>query len=166
MDCAGSVSQVNLERVAESAIRQGLTTWTELERYLIAHARRGRNGSAGLRELIAARAGEPGVPLSDFSRLVSNLLAEAGLPRPKLEYRITNPRGELVMQADLAWPELKMVWELDGLQWHFGRSDVERDRRKRNEAKALGWRIQEILWSMYSNEPAHLVDMARRFLTS
>ena len=48
----------------------------------------------------------------------------------------------------------------------FGRAEVEKDRRKRNRAKSYGWNIQEILWSMYTDEPAELVEMARRFLRS
>ena len=69
-----------------------------------------------------------------------------------------------VLQTDLAWPDQKKAWELDGLQWHFGREDVERDRRKRNRAKSLGWNIQEILWTMYTDEPERLVAQARSFL--
>ena len=104
------------------------------------------------------------VPLSDFSRRVVQLLVDSGLPRPVIEYRISDSNDQFIMQADLAWPAHKKAWELDGLQWHFGRLDVERDRRKRNRAKSEGWTIQEILWSMYVDSPDQLVQMARKFL--
>ena len=95
---------------------------------------------------------------------VANLLADAGVPEPEPEYRIVDDGGDLILQADLAWPRLKKAWELDGLQFHFGRTDFERDKRKRNRAKTFGWNIQEILWSMYVDEPLELVRMARQFL--
>jgi hypothetical protein len=114
--------------------------------------------------LLSERLGNRTIPLSDFSRLVTNLLVDSGLSQPELEYRIVDNSGDLILQADLAWPALKKAWELDGLQWHFGRAEVERDRRKRNRAKSAGWNIQEILWSMAADEPAQLVQMARAFL--
>lgn len=165
LDCAGVSGFRTTERLAESAIRQGLTTWGELAQCLRVHSIQGRNGCLTLRRLLEVRLNDKTIPLSDFSRLVSNLLTDAGLPAPLLEYRIVEEQsGDLILQADLAWPKLKKAWELDGLEWHFGRREVERDRRKRNRAKAEGWTIQEILWSMYVDDPAALVAMARKFL--
>ena len=107
-----------------------------------------------------------GVTLSDFGLLVAQLLEEHGVAVPLREYPILDDAGNHILQADLAWPDRKKAWELDGLAFHFGRVEVERDRRKRNRAKSYGWNIQEILWSMYVDEPAELVEMARRFLRS
>jgi len=164
LDCAGVIGYQRTEKLAEAAIRKKLTSWLELIEVLRTHSRQGRNGCLTLRTLLDHRLGDQTVPLSEFSRLVSTLLVEAGLPKPTLEYRIVDNSGRHVLQADLAWPALKKAWELDGLEWHFGRDDVERDRRKRNRAKSLGWNIQEILWSMYVDEPRQLVEMARLFL--
>ena len=111
------------------------------------------------------RLGNGVVPLSDFSRRIVQLLERAGLPTPEVEYRICDAQGNLLLQADLVWPKHKKIWELDGLQFHFGREDVERDRRKRNAVIAEGWVIQEILWSMYVDNPRALVEMARKFLS-
>ena len=116
--------------------------------------------------MLELRLGTPGVPHSDFSRLVAELLIEAGLPAPILEYNIVDPTGGHILAADLAWPEFKKAWELDGLAFHFGRLEVERDKRKRNRAKGEGWAIQEILWSMFVDDPSALIAQARRFLTS
>ncbi|MEL7157662.1 MAG: hypothetical protein AAFN30_13820 [Actinomycetota bacterium] len=91
-------------------------------------------------------------------------MVDEGLPEPVLEFPITDRSGEHILAADLAWPAQCKAWELDGLAYHFGRTDIERDKRKRNRAMAEGWTIQEILWSMYVDEPDELVAMARRFL--
>lgn len=164
LDCAAVTSPARVERLAEAAIRKRLTSWASLATCLRRHARRGRNGSAPFRELLDARLGDPAVPLSDFSRLVANLLLDAGLPEPVVEHPVRDRHGIHILQVDLAWPSLRKAWELDGLRYHFGREDIERDRRKRNLVVAEGWTIQEILWSMYVDEPDELITMARRFL--
>lgn len=166
LDCGGVMSVRTLERVAESAIRQRHTSWTRLLHCLMRHSIQGRTGCGNLRKLLERRLDDQTIPLSDFSRLVANLLVDAGLPKPKLEHRIEDGGGRLVLQTDLAWPLQKKAWELDGLAFHFGRTEIERDKRKRNAAKALGWNIQEILWSMYIDQPKELIALARSFLTS
>jgi len=166
LDCGAVVTVRRLERLVESAIRQRLTTWPDLARTLSRHSRKGRDGCGKLRTLLEMRLGDQTVPLSDFSRLIANLLTDNDLPEPVLEYRILAADGSFIMQADLAWPLRKKAWELDGLAFHFGRMERERDNRKRNRAKAEGWNIQEILWSMYVDDPQGLVEMCRRFLDS
>ena len=164
LDCAAVVNIQTLERLAESAIRQRLTTWLALADCLSEHSRKGRNGCGKLRILLQRRLGSKAVPLSDFSRRIVQLLERAGVPAPEVEHVVRDSAGNHVLQVDLAWPKLKKAWELDGLQWHFGRDDVERDRRKRNAVVAEGWVLQEILWSMYVDDPNGLVDMCRKFL--
>ncbi len=166
LDCANETSFQMTERIAEAAIRQRATTWLKLADCLSEHSRHGRNGCLPIRQLLQVRLDNRTVPLSDFSRRIVQLLERGNIPTPKVEYRIHDSEGGFIMQADLAWPNLRKAWELDGLQWHFGREDVERDRRKRNRAKAEGWTIQEILWSMYIDNPSELVRMADKFLKS
>ena len=164
LDIAGIVSVDRLERLAEEAVRRRLTTFERLARHLVLNARRGRTGAANLRAMLERRDPTASLPLSDFSRLVEQLLRRAGLPEPKVEFRICDAQGAFIMQADLAWPDRKKAVELDGLTWHFGRNDVERDRRKRAKARAEGWRIQEVLWSMLTDDPEALTELIRRFL--
>ena len=166
LDCAHRLTPARLETVAESAIRRGLTSWWALRDVVVAQGRRGRNGTAGLRELVEGRLGDPVVPLSDFSRLVTRLLTASGLPEPVLEHRIHDSRGRFVMQVDLAWPALGCIVELDGLEHHFGRRDRERDMAKRARVRAEGWRMIEVGWSMYRETPDELVALVRRFLSS
>ena len=166
LDNGAVVSLRTLEREAESAIRAGATSWPKLLRCLCRHSAQGRNGCGTLRRLLVSRVENDRITLSDFGLLVAHLLEEHGVAVPVREYPILDPDGNHILQADLAWPDRKKAWELDGLAFHFGRADVERDRRKRNRAKSYGWNIQEILWSMYTDDPLELVDMARRFLRS
>lgn len=165
LDCAAKVSVGTTERLAEAAIRKQLVTWLSLADCLSSHSARGRDGCLTLRQLLQIRLSNGTVPLSDFSRRIVLLLERANLPSPVVEYRIADEHGGHILQVDLAWPSLKKAWELDGLQWHFGRDDIERDRRKRNAVVSEGWVIQEILWSMYVDDPNGLVKMCRKFLS-
>jgi len=164
LDCAAKVGPRRAERLAEAAIRQNKTSWLALADCLKDHSRQGRDGCLTLRNLLDVRLGNGTVPLSDFSRRVVNLLVDAGIPHPHVEYRIADSDGSHILQVDLAWPDRRKAWELDGLAFHFGRHDIERDRRKRNRLISEGWVIQEILWSMYVDDPGGLVRMARKFL--
>jgi len=166
IDVAGCVSVDRVERIAEEAVRRRQTTFRRLARFLVLHGRKGRTGSANLRSMLLRRDPRAALPLSDFSRLVFQLITSSGLPEPALEYSIHASNGAFIMQADLAWPALRKVVELDGLTWHFGRNDVERDRRKRAQARAEGWRIQEVLWSMYHDDPSALAQQLADFLAS
>lgn len=164
LDCAGVVGIQKTERIAEAAIRKRKTSWLAIADCLQDHSARGRNGCLTLRQLLHLRLGSKTVPLSDFSRRIVHLLEQANVPTPEVEYAIRDSNGRHLLQADLAWPKLKKIWELDGLEFHFGREDVERDRRKRNAVVVEGWAVQEILWSMYIDDPAGLVRMAKKFL--
>ncbi len=164
LDCAGKVSLETTERLAEAAIRKKLTTWLRLADCLSEHSARGRDGCLTLRQLLQVRLGNGTVPLSDFSRRIVQLLERSNVPTPEVEYVVRDVHGRHLLQVDLAWPKQKKAWELDGLQWHFGREDVERDRRKRNAVVAEGWVLQEILWSMYVDDPGKLVRMCKKFL--
>ena len=166
MDTAGTMGVDASERLAEEAVRRRMTSFGRLARYLAWHGRQGRTGSANLRAVLERRAPRANLPLSDFSRRVTQLLDRHGVAPPDVEFRVYDSSGNFIMQADLAWPARRKIVELDGLAWHFGRDDVERDRRKRAKARAEGWRIHEVLWSMYAEDPASLAAQIARFLAT
>lgn len=166
MDAAGTMSVDMTERLAEDAVRRRLTSFGALATYLCWHGKQGRTGCGNLRRMLLLRAPNASLPLSDFSRRVTQLLSRSGVATPVLEHKVYDSTGNFIMQADLAWPERRKIVELDGLAWHFGRADVERDRRKRARARSEGWRIHEVLWSMYAEDPAALAHQIANFLNS
>lgn len=164
MDAAGTTTVDMTERLAEDAVRRRLTSFGAIATYLVWHGRQGRTGSANVRAMLLRRAPGAPLPLSDFSRRVVQLLERRGIPEPDLEYRILDDRGRFIMQADLCWPALGAIVELDGLAFHFGRAEHGRDKRKRAHAQAIGWRVLEVIWDMYAEDPAGLADLISGFL--
>ncbi len=163
IDCAAECDLDTTERLAESAIRQELTTWHQLEAAAQAHAGRGRRGPANIARLIDRRRQVLEVARSDFGLRVRQVLVAAGVSEPALEHQVVSPTGKHLLYLDAAWPQHMKAWELDSRKWHSGIDHFENDRAKRNAVKAQGWTIQEITWKMFK-EPASLAEMARDFL--
>lgn len=164
LDCAVDLGPYSLERLAESAIRQELTSWDGLVSVLNEQGARGRPGSAGLRALLDRRSADPIVPRSDFSRRVAQMLERDGLPPPRIEFAVHDDDGTFLLLADLAWPVRRCIIELDGLEHHFAREDRELDLRKRARVRAAGWRVLELTWRQVDARPDESVRFARDFL--
>lgn len=64
------------------------------------------------------------------------------LPDPKKEYRFDDKRR---WRADYAWPDLRVLVEIEGGTWQGGRhtrpQGYENDCEKYNAATAGGWRV-------------------------
>ncbi len=114
-----------------------------------------------LRALLEARYGDPEVPLSEWSRDVASRFAREAPPPFRLEYRICDESGALILQVDLAFPSHRVAVELDSIRFHLGRHEFERDRRQRNELRRLGWVVLEITWKAWTSDPAAVIRQIR-----
>lgn len=87
------------------------------------------------------------------------LVVDAGFPVPVCQYRILTLSGDLLYKLDLAWPELRLGLEYDGVEAHEGREqhDAERDRR----LAARGWQIIRVRKADFV-DPTRLIDELRR----
>ena len=82
--------------------------------------------------LADARAGSP-----QESRLRVRL-AMRGLAAPEVQYSVYGQWG-FVARVDLAWPDLKIAVEYDGV-WHAGsQQQIHHDRKRLNRLLASGW---------------------------
>jgi len=159
LDLGSVLCLLTLEKVSESALRQRLTTWPRLHQCLNRHSRRGRDGCGVLRALLEHRYGDPVVPLSTWSRDVANRLYDTALPKPMLEYRITDAFGQLILQVDLAFPIEKVAIELNSITFHLGSSAFERDKRVRNDLRRLGWVVLEVTWKQWEENPRQVTSV-------
>lgn len=58
-------------------------------------------------------------------------------PVPQFAVRVD---GRFVARVDLAWPDLRVAVEYDGV-WHAEPGRFARDRRRLNRLQAAGWRV-------------------------
>lgn len=87
--------------------------------------------------------------MSDLEELLALQLRAANLPVPEREYRFAPPRR---FRADFAWPDHKLLVEVDGGTWSHGRhargSGIERDAEKYSLAAVHGWRVVRVTRAM------------------
>ena len=87
--------------------------------------------------------------MSDLEELLAFQLRVAKLPAPEREYRFAPPRR---FRADFAWPDHKLLVEVDGATWSQGRhargSGIERDAEKYSLAAVHGWRVVRVTRAM------------------
>jgi len=74
------------------------------------------------------------------SAIFPQICQQSGLPKPVAEH-CWHPTRKF--RADYAWPELRIILEVEGGVWSGGKhgrgSGIVKDIEKQNEAAALGW---------------------------
>ncbi len=158
---ASSVPRARLRACIDQLIREHHTTLELLARF---HHETppGTAGRTALGNVLGEYAEDRRVPMSDFSRLVADLLMSAGLPEPVLEHQFWDDEG-LIQMVDLAYPPVLAIG-LDSLAHHRGRATFIRDRRARNRLELLGLRVLLFTWWDYSEHPDRLVAQVRAVL--
>lgn len=96
-------------------------------------------GSARARRATELADGLAESPQETRLRLV---LIRNGLPPPVAQFRVFDDEG-FVARTDLAYPELKIAIEYDGL-WHGERQAFLSDRRRLNRLVAAGWVVLHV----------------------
>lgn len=147
---ARGVSDPALARAVREAIRLDRTTLLELTEFI-----RERHRRRGARRLMKVLSRYSGLPLerarSGAEVRALEHLRQAGHPTPNLNDRIA---GE---QADLSWPQWRLIIEIDGGPFHL---DVGEDARKEAIWRAAGWTVRRISSDDVYRRPAHLLRLA------
>jgi len=112
-----------------------------------------RTGNVQIRTLLSEI--EPGAH-AESERILHRILRRAGLDGWKAQHEIKLPDG--TAYADVAFPEHKVVIEVDGRRHHDADSDrFESDRTRQNELVALGWRVLRVTWNELTRHPERVL---------
>ena len=136
--------------LAGLAIRRGWMTLGDLDRRLVEG--RGRAGNARIRQI---RAEADPDSHSEFERRVVALLRAAGITGWVQQYPVTMPSGRVV-HADLAFPEHRLIVELDGWATHNTGERFRKDRKRWRGAAVGDWRVVQFTWDDL-DRPAGLI---------
>jgi very-short-patch-repair endonuclease len=142
---------------ADSALRLGAVRLDDLTRMGTVLGR----GAPGPRQVLHHLDPRSGSVLESLLRVA---LAEAGLPRPRTQYRVVDEDGIEVARVDFCWPAARLVVEADGYAFHSSRDDYRRDRRRMNELERLGWRVLRFSWEDVTQRPDHVTGLVRACL--
>jgi len=134
LDLAARITARALGRAVREAIRMRLTTLAELFDYCARHPR--ARGTARLRTVLGRYSGLPlNRARSGAEVRAMEVLRDGGFLLPNLNYVIA---GE---EADLSWPRLRLIIEIDGGPFHLDRGE---DARKQAIWEGAGWFVRRI----------------------
>ncbi|HEX7745970.1 MAG TPA: hypothetical protein VF462_11985 [Micromonosporaceae bacterium] len=136
-DLARWLDVVDAVVVFDSLLARRVTTIEDLREYALR-----RVGDRGWRPMLrAVNLADPGAESPQETRVRVRLVL-AGLPRPRTQYVVT-ANGRFVARLDLAWPDLKIAVEYDGL-WHDDPDQFHRDRQRLNRLLGEDWLVLHV----------------------
>ncbi len=150
IDYAGRTSRRATARAVREAVRLERTTLPAIADGVGQHPR--RRGSRAVGEAVARYSGLPLERARSGSEVHAiEHLGDAGLLLPRLNRMVAG------LEADLSWPSLSLIIEIDGEPWHRDvGADADRDARWR----AAGWTVRRIPAGDVDAGPERLVALA------
>lgn len=156
LDYAEQATPRQLRLALEAAQRRGILHHRKLTELLDRSP--GRRGVKPLRAAIAELSDEPLWTQSELEDRFLELIRGARLPVPRTNIVV---EGFLV---DCAWPEQRLVAELDGYAYHRSRDAFEGDRRRDVALQKAGWPVIRITYRRLHDEPTAVIDDVRAML--
>ncbi len=161
LDLARSLPMAEAVATADSALRSSLVTIEELRAALVAlPGGRGRTQVARVVALVDPRSG------SVLESLLRVLLAAHGLRPPTSQYLVRARDGGRIGRVDFAWPEQRLVVEVDGFAFHADRRSYRADRRRGNALVQAGWSVLRFSWEDVVQHPEYVVQCVRAVLSA
>ena len=153
-DLAATLHPRHLAAIVDDQISAQRVDLDELETVINAIRRRGKPGAAVLGSLLDERRAS-GAPLATrLERLGLNVIAEAGLPRPVVEFPAP---WDHTRRIDAAYPEARVGIEWDSKRWHTQVASFENDRRRDRLALLHGWQVFRFTWEDVHDRPHEIV---------
>jgi very-short-patch-repair endonuclease len=157
VDLAALLTEHQLERAVEQAEHLQLFDLAALERTLDRSA--GRRGVGHLRRAVQHwTAGTP--TRSELETRFLALCRRARVPLPVVN------SDRLGREVDFAWPDLRLIVEVDGYATHRSRRAFSRDRRRDREARQALWRIERFTWDDVALRPTTTVGEIASIVTA
>ena len=158
LDLATILPPRRLERALNQAEVLRLTDPLSLEDLLARHPR--RHGVASLKAVLAGQTLGTKVTRSELERAFLFFLVDHGLPAPQTNVAIEGH------EVDCAWPEARVIVELDGHATHATRHSFEQDRDRDRGLTAAGWRVVRVTHRQLRTDRDPLAADLRRLLST
>jgi hypothetical protein len=151
-----------IERALDDCLRRKLVSVPVLQGWLADPKRKRHRGARVLQRLVDVRATR-GVTDSELETDVLQLLHDAGLPMPMLQYEIWEG-DRLLGRVDFAYPNERVAIEAESFEWHEGRQPFDHDRARGNDILALGWQVLRVTSTHIKEDPEGVVAWVRSAL--
>lgn len=163
-DLAGAVHPGRLERTLDNALARRLTTTATLHRVTAELAEHGRAGSTLMRTLLAERGAGYVAPESGLEGRFLGLLRSGGLPEPIRQHEVGGEHW--VGRVDFAYPDARLLIEIDSAIHHSTKLDSDADRRRDGELADAGYRVLRITDDQVWFRSREAVAIVRQALAS
>ena len=97
-------------------------------------------------------------PLESISRF---RVTQANLPEPILQMPVYDADG-LIGYVDMAWPDVKVIGEADGLHKYQDRADLIAEKIREDRLRAEGWIVVRWTWDEILRTPHVVIARIRR----
>jgi very-short-patch-repair endonuclease len=156
LDYAEQANPRQLAAALQAGRRRDVLDLRTLKRFMAASP--GRRGLSSLTRAIADLSDDSQWTQSPLEEQFLQLIRRTDLPRPQANVLID---GHLV---DFAWPEHRLIVELDGFAFHTDREAFENDRARDNELQRGGWRVLRITYRRLATDPEGVIAEIRAML--
>jgi predicted transcriptional regulator of viral defense system len=179
LDSASELTTDELERALDDALIAGKTTITEVKQRLDKAIY--RSNVRSLRALVderipksrskgwaanesggAIRIGHSRITRSPAEQGIKKLVLSLDVPAPQFNYRISTLDGG-TLELDLAWPEYRVGFDIDGYRWHGGRKYWKRDIQRDHQITLSGWNVKRIIPEISAADLLSLIKVLLRF---
>jgi len=155
-DLAARMRGRRLQMLIEQAVVERRCSWEDLVGVRDELARRGRPGSTLFRTVMSGIG--PGLAVAESALEVRglSLLEDGGMPEPVQQFPFPwREAGE--GRIDLAYPEARVIVELDGRRWHSRTDSFDIDRERDRAAQLAGWRVFRFTWHHLEANPEEFI---------
>lgn len=146
VDLAGVLHPSRTERAVDTCLAARTVTVGTLRAVFTELARPGRRGIAVMRRLLDERSDAYVAPASELEACFLAVVRRHELPEPRRQLDAGDDAG-WVGRVDFAYPEAKLLIELDGHRYHSSKLDVEADASRDRRLRAAGWRLERFGWA-------------------
>lgn len=158
LDLAGTLKlTTNVSKAIEDGRRADLLGWSDVVTVLATHARQGRRGVTRLREAIACGYTENEATDTDSELMALSLFRQHNLAEPVVHHRIYDADGRIAAEIDLAYPDRRTGYEIDGSVHLDPVQKAKDDDRDDYLRTVYGWRIRRIWWEIPMYQPQKFV---------
>lgn len=161
LDLAG---ERDLEELLESAVfrADGKLHWIQQR---VAKKQRGSRGLRRLRRLVSLRSSREQGADSLLEARVARLLQRAKL-HPAHHLTIFDASGDFICEADFAWPEQRVIVEVDGRKFHSSRAAFLKRSDALQRLAAEGWVLVPVTWDDVKARPEEFLRRLRETLSN
>ena len=165
VDVAAALGRRRLERVLDDQLASGDLTYDAIVVMFNSLARRGRDGIGLLRPLLEVRGDGYVAPSSLLEARFLELVRDHCLPEPSRQHLPPWAVVDGIGRVDFAYPQRRLLVEVDGRRWHSRDQANEEDRFRDQQAVATGWRVLRYTWAQVTRQASYVADNLRATLS-